>query len=575
MVQQCRRCGQAHDAYAACPHPGRALARAATDDESLLDKIVADRYRLTHVLGHGSTGTVFAVEHVNFGRAGTMKVLRARHMPADHVSRVFYGEARAAWSVTHPCLCEVFDIGTLPDGTPYFVAERLEGETLANRIARERMSLASAVDMIMQVLSAVAAIHARDLLLRDLRPKNVFLANRRGCRPLVKILDFGLARLTPLERIQHDWATGPAHGSPGATQALAYYLSPERTRGEHLVEPGSDLFACGLILYEALTGERPFAAASFDALLGEVRRGAPPPLHERRPEISADVSAFVARVLSPTPRQRPASAKEMQDELRAIFESSRRASGHHAAVKAPLSARDFEAGREGPAVEESTFASMTSAPPSVTSPAIPARMPEAQRAAVAAQPLALTINRRFADELPDLHDLQDVYSEETETKRERSELVEAFEAIERLGPRTLAPSTMPRPVSEGPRIDEASAESSDRTVPPPARLSMSSQTDGSVEIDISALTRSDADPPSELDGPPRLARETEEEETETMELNPALRARLEQLVGPKPAPVRTSAPPPVVHPSQPVPVRTAPPPSSRGAPTTRRRPSSK
>lgn len=342
-MQPCRRCGQTHDAYAACPAPKRPFAQRATvvgEDEALVGNVVADRYLVGDVLGKGATGTVFAVTHTSFARAAAMKVIRPLYAEEELVSRVFHGEARAAWSVVHPGLCEVFDIGTLPDGSPFFVAERLEGETLATRIRRERMSIAAAIDMSMQLLSALAAIHARDLLLRDLRPQNVYLAHRRGCRPLLKILDFGLARLTPLERLEQEWASlRAAVGTADAvgSTAIPYYLSPERTRGENGIEPASDLFVVAAILYEALCGERPFTAPTFEELLERIRQGHAKPLVERRSDVSPELSAFLARSFSPNPRHRPASAKDMQDELRALFEGTRKGSGASlpAAVIAP------------------------------------------------------------------------------------------------------------------------------------------------------------------------------------------------------------------------------------------------
>jgi serine/threonine protein kinase len=598
MVQGCRRCGQAHDVYAGCPPAFRVGARGpeairgpepkrpmlAPEDEALIDKIIADRYRVTSVLGQGATGTVFGVEHVNFARPGVLKVLRARYTSPDLISRVFYGEARAAWSVTHACVCEVFDIGTLPDGTPYFVSERLEGETLATRIARERMSLASAVDMMMQVLSAIAAIHSRDLLVRDLRPKNIFLSHRRGCRPIAKLLDFGLARLAPIERIQHDWASGPAHGAPGSTQAIAYYLSPERTRGEHGVEPASDLFVAGLILYEALAGERPFTASSFDALLAEIRQGKGAVLHEKRPDVSPELSAFIARALSGNPRMRWGSAKEMQDELRATFEMVRRGSAHMASVKSPASA--FASNDAYGAADESMFASMSPTSMSMTSPAIP-RVHEAQRAlAETRQPATPPIGpnsshvaganttapttRKRSTNLPDLQELydQDVYTDETETKRERPQFDDVHPALSTFKARP--------PSDGGPRIDEASADNADRTVPPPPIVAGSSEgvhADPSIEIDVSGLaftkTVGNQEAPTvqatlevlQVHLAASGRRTSEEEETETMELNPALRARIEQLMAAKPAPI--PAPPQVAPPPVAMRPNAVPPPPKR------------
>src|SRR5262249_47262055 len=158
-----------------------------------------------------------------------MKVIRPRYVPSDVANRVFHGEARSSWSVAHPCLAEVFDLGTLPDGSPFFVTERYEGESLATRIARDPLSVAAGIDMMMQLLSAISEIHARDLLVRDIRPQNVFLTSRRGCRPLVKLLDLGLARLVPLDKIREEWEvdriSAARAGAVGPT-TIPYYYSP-------------------------------------------------------------------------------------------------------------------------------------------------------------------------------------------------------------------------------------------------------------------------------------------------------------------------------------------------------------
>ena len=287
----------------------------------LVGKVLGERYRIGEMLGSGVTGMVFSAEHVTFARPCAVKVIRARHATPDLVSRVFHGDGLAAWALPHPSLVEVFDIGGLPDGTPYCVMERLDGESLQARIGRERLSLAAAIDMMMQLMSAIVALHARELLLRDLRPNNVFLVHRRGCRPLVKLLDVGLARLTPLEKLQEEWATlGPlASGQP-------HYLSPERARGEHMVEVASDLFVAGAIFYEALTGQRAFDGASWRAIVDAVCSADARPLHERRADVSLELGHFVARAMAQNPRRRPATAKEMQDELRAIFEDARKQS---------------------------------------------------------------------------------------------------------------------------------------------------------------------------------------------------------------------------------------------------------
>jgi eukaryotic-like serine/threonine-protein kinase len=291
-------------------------------DDVLVGSVVADRYHVAGILGQGTTGTVFGVEHIHFGRRAAMKVLRPRSAATDVVHRVFHGDARAAWSVSHPCVSNVFDVGTLPDGAPFFVSEYLEGETLAKRMTRERLSLAAAVDVMMQVLSGMAAIHERALLVRDLRPQNVFLAHRRGCRPIAKLLDLGLGRLTPLESIAEQWEADAK--AAAVSYPHPFYLSPERTRSEHGIDFASDLFVAGVIFYEMLTGSHPFSASTYNGLLLQIAQANPTPVSELRDHSLADLDDFVARALSGNPRGRFGSAKEMQDDLRRIFEGKKK-----------------------------------------------------------------------------------------------------------------------------------------------------------------------------------------------------------------------------------------------------------
>ena len=519
-----------HDVYAGC---SAATSSADPDANALVGSVLADRYRVGPVVGRGITGTVFGAQHVTFPRAAALKVLRPQHASPDVVSRVFHGEARAAWSVTHPSLVEVFDIGALPDGTPFFLMEHLEGETLAARVGRERLSLGAAVDVVMQLLAAVATIHGRDLLLRDLRPHNIFLVHRRGCRPLVKVLDFGLARLTPIEAVQNDWE---ARRTNRSSAAIPYYLSPERTHGEHGTEPASDLFIIGTIFYEMLAGERPFASTTWAVLMEQIRGAKAVPLEAHRSDVSVELNAFIARVLSPHPRQRPASAKEMQDELRSIFEGGRRAPSQAALLAS--------AAMHGHAGEEpSTFSSLAAASDPASRPLDPLALrplDSSRVPSIAAPPLV----RLHA---PGPEDDADAYADETETRRG---------ALRRSDLPPLASSLPPPRIP----IDEASAESRERTVPPPpprpSHESIEVVFDDVVRTGLNetgerTVERASPDVASML-----LIGENEEEATETMALTPELKDQVERLMAA--TPVGTALPRPLGPPKT---GRAAPPPS--------------
>lgn len=489
-----------------CPVTGGRLGSATytlvNEDEALVGTVIGGRHHVREILGQGSTGTVFGTVHTHFERRSAIKVLRPRFAQLETVQRVFQGEARAAFSVSHPSLVEVFDIGTLADGTPYFAMERLEGDTLATRLARERFSTAAAVDVMMQLLAAMEAIHARDLLLRDLRPQNIFLAQRRGCRPVVKILDFGLSQLVPLDNVGVEWdalrASVTANDSPGSL-SIPYYLSPERTRGEHGLEPANDLFVAASIFYEALTGQRAFSAPTFRGLLQAIAHARPTPLSVLRPDVPEALGALVMRALSASPRARPASAREMQDELRAAFEGARRpsvsvrsmpVSSTESSSQTPIRSRDRDLHPTSPASAHATDRPVGGSP-------------------------------------------EELYEDETSTDPTHEAVVEAM--IAQLGAEA---------------IDEASADHPVRTVRPPRPAPSEA---GELEIDISVehedpATSRGADVTAVV-GLAKRRHPDDEDETETMELTPEVRARIEQMT-------RNAAPPhPIEDSNRPPPTR--------------------
>jgi serine/threonine protein kinase len=402
MAHACGHCGNHHEAYVTiCPVTGALLGNAfVTEDEVLVGSIVAERYRVRDILGHGSTGTVFVTEHLGSARSAAMKVLRPRYASPDAVRHAFQGDTRVALGVTHPSLCEVFDVGTLPDGAPFFVMEHLEGDTLASRLGRERFSAAAAVDVMMQLLSAMDALHARQLLLRDLRPQNVFLAHRVGCQPVVKVLDIGLARLIPLERVQTEWNVLRAVTSASDVTGLLsipYYLSPERARGELGVGPSSDIFVAAIILYEALTGQKPFTATSWHGLIQQITSARPTPLAVLRPDLPEDLGSLLRRALDADPHVRPPSAREMQDELRGVFDGSRCASAPlRAAPVAPASIDGTILARVNPVDEASADHPLRTAPPPRPVPAGPSGV----TTATALNDLAIDVDVDVDDEEP-------------------------------------------------------------------------------------------------------------------------------------------------------------------------------
>jgi non-specific serine/threonine protein kinase len=258
------------------------------------------RYSIARKLGEGGMGIVYEARDDRLERAVALKMMSS--LAADDTARRrFWREARAAASVNHPNICQIYEIGE--DGADLFIAmELLEGEPLAERLRRGPLSVSETVTIGLGVLAALSALHARGIVHRDLKPSNVFLTPHG-----VKLLDFGLAR-PELER-PLDVAltrTGIVVGTPR-------YMAPEQVNGEP-VDARTDLFAAGAILFEMLAGRPAFGGRTVVEVLHAT-------LHEQPPALSgspavAAVDRVIRRALAKLPGDRPQSASEMADELK-------------------------------------------------------------------------------------------------------------------------------------------------------------------------------------------------------------------------------------------------------------------
>ena len=265
------------------------------------------RFRVTRQLGEGGMGVVYAAHDEQLDRAVAIKTWRSQ--PDASARERLLREARAAATVSHPNICQLYDIGE-HDGEVYIAMELLEGEALSARIARGSLPVAEAVQVELPVLAALDALHRRRIVHRDLKPSNIFLT------PFgVKLLDFGLARSvdTPLgER------STPTVTMPGTIVGTPHYLSPEQLLGEP-ADHRSDLFAAGAVLYEMLTGQPPFGAGArtlaqvFHAILTDQ-----PPALGGAVSIAA-IDRVIHRALQKEPAQRYDSASAMADDLRSVL----------------------------------------------------------------------------------------------------------------------------------------------------------------------------------------------------------------------------------------------------------------
>ncbi len=276
-------------------------------------------YEILAPLGAGGMGEVYRARDTRLHRDVAVKVLPDRFAGSEEALSRFEREARAVAALSHPGILSLFDFGT-SDGILYAVAELLDGHTLRERLARERLPPRKAVEIGAAVAEGLAAAHAAGIVHRDLKPENVFLTSDGR----VKILDFGLARVeSPAEGPAQVTSapTTPASTEPGLVMGTAGYISPEQIRGQP-ADARSDIFAFGAVLYEMLSGERAFAQATTGESLAAVLRDQPPEPSRNAPEVSPALDRLVARCLEKNPGERFQSARDLAYALRETISGS-------------------------------------------------------------------------------------------------------------------------------------------------------------------------------------------------------------------------------------------------------------
>lgn len=312
-------------------------------DELAEGQILAGKYRVDRMLARGGMGLVFEAHHVTLRERVAIKVLDTALVRSPEARVRFEREARFAVKIRSEHVAQILDVGHLESGAPYIVMEFLEGEDLARRLAeRGPLSVAEAVDFVLQAGVAVADAHAAGIVHRDLKPGNLVCVRRSDGRALIKVLDFGISK----------WA-GDAEESGGVSvtrteQVLGspLYMSPEQVQSARDVDLRTDLWSLGAVLFELLTGKPPFSGDTFGEVAVRISTQPPPPLPSLRPDLPRALDAVVSRCLTRERRQRYASMAELAqallpfaaDESRALvtrIQRIPRASGAAAPVDAP------------------------------------------------------------------------------------------------------------------------------------------------------------------------------------------------------------------------------------------------
>ncbi|HKG12407.1 MAG TPA: serine/threonine-protein kinase, partial [Pyrinomonadaceae bacterium] len=246
-------------------------------------------YHILGQIGEGGMGVVYVAEDARFGRRVAIKIPHAGKDESHYRSR-FLREARAVSRLNHRNIAAVYDMGETDDGRPYIVMELVSGQTLGDVLAGPGLSVARSVEVIREVAGALAEAHSHSIIHRDVKPSNVIISERGE----VKVLDFGLAK-----QLEEDGTKSRAlseHTRSDVVIGTPLYLSPEQARGAK-VDPRSDLFALGALLYECVSGRPAFSGANVIEIGAQVLHFDPPPASRSNPRVTPELDRLIKRAL--------------------------------------------------------------------------------------------------------------------------------------------------------------------------------------------------------------------------------------------------------------------------------------
>lgn len=314
----CPKCGKQYAAeFEVCPDDQTPLQADSTvggivPGDPLIGHTLDEKYRLEERLGVGGMGTVYRAVHLLIDRPVAIKVLNQRFVEDEAARTRFRREARAAGRLQHTNAVTVTDFGQSSDGYVYIVMELLEGRTLREIVAKEApLDPARAVSLMLQISDAVAAAHEAGIIHRDLKPANVFIVQRADVPSVVKVLDFGIAKLAA-EILEDDEPMTLTQF--GAMIGTPRYMSPEQCDGAELT-PAADVYSLGIILYEMLTGTVPFSGSTPLAIALKQSTEIPRPPRDFVSTIPEPLEQLVLHALEKSPEDRPANAAQFRAEL--------------------------------------------------------------------------------------------------------------------------------------------------------------------------------------------------------------------------------------------------------------------
>ncbi|HUJ62693.1 MAG TPA: serine/threonine-protein kinase [Kofleriaceae bacterium] len=287
----------------------------------LVGVTLSERYLVKRKIGQGGMGAVYEATHTQIGGRYAVKVLLEKYAQREAIVARLKQEAQLATSLDNEHIIRVTDFGNTEDGRTFVVMEYLDGESLAELLAREsKLGEQRILHLASQTASALAAAHAKGIVHRDIKPENVFLLRRKD-QDFVKVVDFGISKSL---RSSDEQEEVPRLTQTGMVLGTPLYMSPEQARGDEDLDHRVDIYALGVIMYEAASGRVPFVGNNYLSVISQVLNEEPKPLRVLRPELSEEFEAIVMRAMAKDRTQRYANATAMLADVNAVLDDPTR-----------------------------------------------------------------------------------------------------------------------------------------------------------------------------------------------------------------------------------------------------------